>query len=87
MLDREIIRKLALQHQTTEINIAREYVQHLFLSVFYQEPDSEKVLFKGGTALRITFQSPRFSEDLDFSGFRIPAEDNPGGFLKKKKRR
>ena len=69
MLDREVIKKLALQYQTTEINVAREYVQHLFLSIFYQEPDSEKVLFKGGTALRIVFQSPRFSEDLDFSGF------------------
>ncbi|MCL5674597.1 MAG: nucleotidyl transferase AbiEii/AbiGii toxin family protein [Candidatus Omnitrophica bacterium] len=69
MLNREIIKKLALHYQTTEVNIVREYVQHLFLSAFYQEPDSEKVLFKGGTALRIIFQSPRFSGDLDFSGF------------------
>lgn len=69
MLNREIMKKLALQYQTTEMNIAREYVQHLFLSIFYQEPASERVLFKGGTALRIVFQSPRFSEDLDFSGF------------------
>jgi len=67
MLDREVIKKLALQYQATEINVVREYVQHLFLSIFYQEPDSEKVLFKGGTALRIVFQSLRFSEDLDFS--------------------
>ncbi|MBN1444929.1 MAG: nucleotidyl transferase AbiEii/AbiGii toxin family protein [Candidatus Omnitrophica bacterium] len=62
---------MALQYKTTEINIAREYVQHLFLSSLYREKSSEKVLFKGGTALRIVFQSPRFSEDLDFSGFGI----------------
>ncbi|MFH0797741.1 MAG: hypothetical protein V2A65_11960 [Candidatus Omnitrophota bacterium] len=62
MLDREVIKKLASQYQTIEINVAREYVQHLFLSIFYQEPDSEKVLFKSGTALRIVFQSPRFSD-------------------------
>lgn len=27
------------------------------------------MLFKGGAALRMIYQSPRFSEDLDFSGF------------------
>ena len=70
MLNKDIIKKLALQYQTTEINVVREYVQHLFLSIFYQQPKSEQILFKGGTALHIVFQSPRFSEDLDFSGFR-----------------
>ena len=43
----------------------------IFLSYLYQEPGSEKLLFKGGTALRIVFKSPRFSEDLDFSGFNF----------------
>ena len=70
MLNKDIIKRLALQYQTTEINVAREYVQHLFLSIFYQQPKSEQILFKGGTALHIVLQSPRFSEDLDFSGFR-----------------
>lgn len=27
--------------------------------------------FKGGTALKIVYESPRFSEDLDFSRFKI----------------
>lgn len=59
------------QFQTGIDNIVREYCQHLFLSYFFQEPGSEKILFKGGTALRIVFQSPRFSEDLDFSAFNV----------------
>ncbi len=71
MLNRENIKRLASLHKTSDINIAREYVQHLFLSLFYREKDSRRVLFKGGTALRIVFQSPRFSEDLDFSGFDV----------------
>ena len=29
------------------------------------------MLFKGGTALRIIYGSPRFSEDLDFSLFEV----------------
>lgn len=67
MISEEKIRKLARQFQTTELNVKREYFQHLFLSYFYQRKNSEKVCFKGGTALRIIYQSPRFSEDLDFS--------------------
>jgi predicted nucleotidyltransferase component of viral defense system len=67
MISEEIIQKLAVKHQTTELNIRREYFQHIFLSWFYRQPGSEKIFFKGGTALRILYQSPRFSEDLDFS--------------------
>lgn len=70
MINLEKIRQLAQEKQTTEINIAREYLQHLFLNYFYQQKNSENFLFKGGTALRIVYQSPRFSEDLDFSGIR-----------------
>lgn len=53
-------------------NVVREYVQHLFLSFLYQEKKSEALLFKGGTALRLVWRSPRFSEDLDFTGAKIP---------------
>lgn len=71
MISPEAIQKLATQYQTTAINVAREYCQHLFLSVFYQRNEADRVLFKGGTALRVIYGSPRFSEDLDFSGFGI----------------
>ena len=71
MITAEAIQKLATQYQTTAINVAREYCQHLFLSAFYQRSAASRVLFKGGTALRIIYGSPRFSEDLDFSGFGI----------------
>jgi len=32
MLEGEVIKKLSIKNQTTETNIAREYIQHLFLS-------------------------------------------------------
>ena len=67
MLTNRQIKILATEFQTTEYNIAQEYCQHIFLSVFYSRPLSNQVFFKGGTALRIVFDSPRFSEDLDFS--------------------
>lgn len=72
MISNETLEKLARQYQTTIFpNIVREYFQHVFLSELYKLPESEKMLFKGGTALRIIYGSSRFSEDLDFSIFRI----------------
>ena len=67
MLSREFIKKIAVKQQTTEFNVKREYFQNLFLSNLYRHPDSNKIMFKGGTALKIIHSSPRFSEDLDFS--------------------
>lgn len=62
------LEQTAREKQTSRDNVTREYCQHLFLSKFYQQEGMEKILFKGGTALRILWHSPRFSEDLDFSG-------------------
>jgi len=61
--------------QTSMQNVVREYCQHLFLSFLYQRPGSERLLFKGGTALRIVLHSPRFSEDLDFTGINITQQE------------
>lgn len=71
MLSRENLKEFARKYQTVEKNIVREYIQHLFLSALYKIPSSEKLLFKGGTAMRIIYGSPRFSEDLDFTGQNI----------------
>lgn len=71
MMSQSAIQRLAQKLQSTELNIRREYIQHLFLFYFYQQQDSDKVYFKGGTALRIIYQSPRFSEDLDFSSTTV----------------
>ncbi len=71
MLNRENLEKFTKLYQTDIENVAREYCQHLFLSFLYRQPDSERLLFKGGTALRIILGSPRFSEDLDFTGTGI----------------
>lgn len=67
MITESNLQSLSEKLQSTQQNIRREYVQHLFLSNLYQQTNSHQILFKGGTALRIVFGSPRFSEDLDFS--------------------
>jgi predicted nucleotidyltransferase component of viral defense system len=75
MIERKQIQNLALNWQTTADNVVREYFQQLFLSRLYQERGSDSLLFKGGTALRIIWQSPRFSEDLDFTGVNITVKE------------
>lgn len=81
MLSRRAIKEFTRKFQTIEPNVIREYCQHLFLSYFYQKKKSDCVLFKGGTALRIIYNSPRFSEDLDFSGFNIKTKELENIFL------
>jgi len=71
MIEKRQVQELAGNWQTTIDNVAREYFQQLFLSRLYQEKGSDGLLFKGGTALRIIWHSPRFSEDLDFTGVNI----------------
>lgn len=72
MISIETLEKLGRQYQTGVFpNIVREYFQHVFLSELYKMTDAQKLLFKGGTALRIIYGSPRFSEDLDFSLFGV----------------
>ena len=75
MLNIKNLEKFTNQSQTSIENVVREYCQHLFLSYLYKQPGSEKILFKGGTALRIIFNSPRFSEDLDFTGVNITQKE------------
>lgn len=68
MISRDFFKKLATLYHTSEYpNVVREYCQHLLLSELYKLKGAENLLFKGGTALRILYGSPRFSEDLDFS--------------------
>ncbi len=75
MVAKDKLQQFSTKYQTSELNVMREYLQHLFLSYFYQLPQSNEIYFKGGTALRIVYQSARFSQDLDFSTNR---EDIPG---------
>ncbi|MBL7131038.1 MAG: nucleotidyl transferase AbiEii/AbiGii toxin family protein [Candidatus Omnitrophica bacterium] len=71
MISKSLIEELTHKYQTTQVNVAREYCQHLFLSYFYQKKKSDRLLFKGGTALRFIYNSPRFSEDLDFTTYNM----------------
>ncbi|RLC34756.1 hypothetical protein DRH14_02230 [Candidatus Shapirobacteria bacterium] len=66
MIDPSTVKQLAQQFQIDEYSIYRQYLQISFLNAFYQQKH-QNIFFKGGTALKLLYSSPRFSEDLDFS--------------------
>ena len=47
-------------------NLLKEALQIYTLNFIYSSTYGEKFLFKGGTCLRLCFDLPRLSEDLDF---------------------
>jgi predicted nucleotidyltransferase component of viral defense system len=48
-------------------NFTREFLQELILQILDRKGYFKNLAFVGGTALRIIYDMPRFSEDLDFS--------------------
>jgi predicted nucleotidyltransferase component of viral defense system len=67
MINKEQVDELSKFFQIDGFTIMREYLQLMFLSYLYREKEAASIYFKGGTAIRLLFDSPRFSEDLDFS--------------------
>ncbi|MDA0772983.1 MAG: nucleotidyl transferase AbiEii/AbiGii toxin family protein [Cyanobacteria bacterium] len=67
MLDyQEITQYFPSTVQSDKRSVLREYLQHHILHLVFQSPISKKLIFIGGTALRIAYNTQRFSEDLDF---------------------
>jgi predicted nucleotidyltransferase component of viral defense system len=56
-------------------NVLREYLQHQILDIIYRTKEGEKLVFMGGTALRIVYRNIRFSEDLDFDNRGLNESD------------
>lgn len=67
MITNEQVQELSRKFSINQFSVIREYIQILFLANLYNEKLSQDVFFKGGTAIRLLFNSFRFSEDLDFT--------------------
>jgi predicted nucleotidyltransferase component of viral defense system len=67
MITKEQVHALAKKKKVNEMTVFREYLQLLFLSELYKEKESQRIFFKGGTAIHLILKAPRFSEDLDFT--------------------
>src|SRR3989338_5290225 len=65
---KELIKgKLAgLRTDDEKYNFLREFLQELTLQIIDRHKYFRNLAFVGGTALRMIYDLPRFSEDLDF---------------------
>ena len=66
-MEQALAEQKASQLKIDRTQVVREYWELILLKGLFESPFGRFLIFKGGTALRLTYGSPRFSEDLDFS--------------------
>jgi predicted nucleotidyltransferase component of viral defense system len=66
-MEQLIAEQKARELKIDKAQVVREYWELIVLKGLYESSFGRYLIFKGGTALRLTYSSPRFSEDLDFS--------------------
>lgn len=67
MMSSNQLKQLVKKFNVPESVVFREYIQLIFLENLYATNGSDKIIFKGGTAIHLMYHAPRFSEDLDFT--------------------
>ena len=66
-MDQNLAEGLAARLKIAVEQVAREEFELSLLKSLFESGIGKALVFKGGTALRLAFGSPRFSDDLDFS--------------------
>lgn len=66
-MDKDFALKLASEIGIDVEQVIREEAELIVLKRLLEAPFYDRLVFKGGTALRLVYGSFRFSEDLDFS--------------------
>jgi predicted nucleotidyltransferase component of viral defense system len=66
-MDKDLADRLSEYLKIDVEQILREWWEMILLRDLFASPMGGNLVFKGGTALRLAYGSPRFSEDLDFS--------------------
>jgi predicted nucleotidyltransferase component of viral defense system len=66
-MEQSIAEQKVRELKIDKTQVVREYWELIVLKGLYESLFGRYLIFKGETALRLTFGSPRFSEDLDFS--------------------
>jgi predicted nucleotidyltransferase component of viral defense system len=66
-MEQSIAEQKARELKIDKTQLVREYWELIILKGLCESPFGRYLILKGETALRLTYGSPRFSEDLDFS--------------------
>jgi predicted nucleotidyltransferase component of viral defense system len=65
-MDKNLAEQFSKELKININQIVREYWEMLILKELAESPLGEKLVFIGGTALCLAYNSPRFSDDLGF---------------------
>lgn len=63
----QMLSRYTITSKEQQLQALREVMQEIALAGLYRSGFFDKAAFYGGTCLRIFYQLPRYSEDLDFS--------------------
>lgn len=75
-MDAHLAQQLSRRLRISLEQIVREEYELLILRGLLESTLGSRLVFRGGTALRLAYGSPRFSDDLDFSALdAIPARE------------
>jgi len=66
-MEQSLAERLARELKIDVTQVVREYWEVALLNRLFESTRGRDLVFKGGTALRLAYGSPRFSEDLDFT--------------------
>jgi len=69
-MDAKAATEFAKKLQVSLTHVVREEYEMVILKEIFDSRFGKYLIFKGGTALRLAYRSPRFSEDLDFTATR-----------------
>lgn len=76
MLDfKSVLKAFPENEQPFKRHLLREFLQHQILDIVYRTTEGKKLIFLGGTALRIIHKNIRFSEDIDFDNRGLTQRD------------
>ncbi len=79
---RELVTNLEKSIGISQEQIVREEYEMILLKAIFESEVGSSFVFKGGTALRLAYGSPRFSEDLDFSVVKALEKEQVDSVLK-----
>lgn len=75
LLFKEIKKHYSVAEQNLPQLILKEYLQYKILDIIFSSKYGSRLVFMGGTAIRIVYGLDRFSEDLDLDNIDLSQEE------------
>ncbi len=72
---KELKKHYSVAEQNLPQLVLKEYLQYMILDIIFSSKYGSRLVFMGGTAIRIVYGSDRFSEDLDLDNLDLSQKE------------